>query len=137
MVADYDKVNWPRCGEVDILEHLGRDPATAWHVTHRAGEDGKDISKSSAVKNSGLNDGQFHVVAVDWDADRIVWSIDGKETWRMPLDEATLKDGGNAFRRPHFLILDLSLGGWGGDPDPASFPARMEVDYVRVYRRRP
>ena len=47
------------------------------------------------------------------------------------------RDGKNPFRQPHYMILNLAIGGTnGGDPSKTEFPAKFEIDYVRVYKRR-
>ena len=42
----------------------------------------------------------------------------------------------NAFRHPHYILLNQAIGGTnGGDPSKTEFPVRLEVDWVRVYER--
>ncbi len=134
MGENYPQLNWPRCGEIDILEYLGRMPDVAWQVVHYSDESGKDASVENRASAPALADGRFHEIALEWDQDEIRWFVDGTRTWTFATEDASTSRG-NPYRLPHFLILNLSIGGWGQDPDPRQYPARMEVDYVRVYSR--
>ena len=74
--------------------------------------------------------------AVEWEPNQIRWLVDGREYHR--LTPAALPPGGRwVFDHPHFLLLNVAVGGaWPGDPDASStYPQEMLVDYVRVYRR--
>ncbi len=135
MGRNYEEVNWPRCGEIDVLEYLGRTPQTAWQVVHFADDAGAHVGRSNQAP-APFADGKFHTLALEWDEDQVEWFVDGRAVWRFRVDEANTKEG-NPYRMPHFLILNLSVGGWGEDPVPEDYPARMEVDYVRVYSRNP
>lgn len=134
MGENYPQLNWPRCGEIDILEYLGRMPDVAWQVVHYGDESGKDVSVENRASAPALSDGRFHEIALEWDRDEIRWFVDGAQTGTFATGAATTSRG-NPYRLPHFLILNLSVGGWGQDPDPRQYPARMEVDHVRVYSR--
>ena len=77
----------------------------------------------------------FHTYQLDWNADRILVGMDGRAYMRFEND----KKGDHAtwpFGTPEYLILNVAVGGWGGQKgiDPKAFPAAMEVDYVRVYQ---
>jgi hypothetical protein len=74
---------------------------------------------------------------MDWDADRIQLFVDDRKLNDVDLARTINEDGTgvNPFRQPHHLILNLAIGGTsGGDPASTTFPARFEVDYVRVYQ---
>ena len=74
---------------------------------------------------------------MDWDEREIRLYVDSLLLNTTPLD-STFNGAGrppNPLRQPHHLLLNLAIGGWnGGDPSGTQFPARFEVDYVRVYR---
>jgi hypothetical protein len=79
----------------------------------------------------------FHVYAADWTPAAIDLSVDGHVYHHFLVEQAT-DNGRNPFRLPHFLLLNLALGGsWGGPIDDSIFPQRMTVDYVRVYQKTP
>jgi beta-glucanase (GH16 family) len=71
----------------------------------------------------------FHTYAVDWDADRVVWLVDGAERFRY--------EGPGVPQVDMYMITNLAIGGsWPGAPDPSTpFPAYYDIDYVRVYER--
>jgi beta-glucanase (GH16 family) len=62
--------------------------------------------------------------------------VDGEVLNDSDLNQAANPDGFNGFRQPHYIIVNLAIGGTaGGDPSATAFPARLEVDYVRIYRK--
>jgi beta-glucanase (GH16 family) len=76
---------------------------------------------------------------MDWDERAIVLSVDGEQLNHVPLSRTVNHDGTavNPFHQPQYLLLNLAIGGTqGGDPSQTAFPARFEVDYVRVYQAR-
>jgi beta-glucanase (GH16 family) len=75
---------------------------------------------------------------MDWTDNEIALYVDDQLLNRVPLDSLYNRDGSgfNPFRQPHFMLLNLAIGGDnGGDPSGTAFPNRFEVDYVRVYQR--
>lgn len=132
---DIDAVGWPQCGEIDIMEHIGREPAVAYGTLHGPGYSGaKGISRGDTLPRGGYAD-DFHIFAVSWRPNEIRWFIDGRQYHR--LTPADLPDGAKwVFDHPFFLLVNLAVGGaWPGDPDASTiFPQRLVVDYVRVYR---
>ena len=126
---------WPANGEIDIMEYyrgtlLGNliwagAPGTA-SFTRR---------KSVAAFDDPEWSSKFHVWRMDWDENRIVITVDGEVLNESDLNQAANPDGTNGFRQAHAIILNLALGGnAGGDPSETKFPARFEIDYVRVYQ---
>lgn len=121
-------VNWPKCGEIDIMEHINKTD-TIYGTVH--------WDNNGHVSSGGTTPGDvtlFHNYAVEWDNDSIRWLLDGKRYYGL-----NIKDGINntsAFHKPFFLILNLAIGGsWPGAPDSTTvFPDTVFVDYVRVYR---
>lgn len=131
--ADFPEKGWPACGEIDIMEHVGREPGLALGTIHGPGYSG-DRGPSTRVAAEGL-EGAFHVYAVEWGPERIDWFLDGAPyASRSPADVAPEPW---VFDHPFFIILNLAIGGGLGGPVAIDcpFPARMLVDYVRVYRR--
>ncbi len=132
---DIDKVGWPASGEIDIMEHIGREPRVAYGTLHGPGYSGaKGINKGDTLSSGGYAD-DFHVFAVSWRPNEIRWFIDGREYHR--LTPANLPAGAKwVFDHPFFLLINLAVGGgWPGDPDASTtFPQQMVVDYVRAYR---
>jgi hypothetical protein len=77
---------------------------------------------------------------MDWDERAIVLSVGGQRLNEVDLTRTVNQDGTgtNPFHQSHYLLVNLAIGGTqGGDPSKTALPARYEVDYVRVYQRRP
>ena len=134
--ADIDQVGWPRCGEIDVMENIGREPAVVHGTIHGPGySGGSGISGASRLATGSFAD-DYHVFAVEWAPGEIRWLVDGREYRRTT--PADLPAGATwSFDHPFFMLLNVAVGGaWPGDPDASTaFPQQMLVDYVRVYQR--
>jgi beta-glucanase (GH16 family) len=132
---DIDSIGWPGSGEIDIMENIGREPAIAHGTLHGPGYSGASgIGRADTLSHGAYAD-DFHVFAVSWRPNEIRWFVDGREYHRMT--PANLPAGTKwVFDHPFFLLLNVAVGGgWPHDPDASTtFPQRMIVDYVRVYR---
>jgi beta-glucanase (GH16 family) len=127
---------WPRNGEVDIMEYyrgellanlIWQGPVRTSSFTRR---------KPIAAFNDPEWSSKFHVWRMDWDENRTVITVDGEVLNDSDLNLAANPDGSNGFRQPHYIILNLAIGGTaGGDPAQTKFPARFEIDWVRVYEK--
>ncbi|MHC5058097.1 MAG: glycoside hydrolase family 16 protein [Planctomycetota bacterium] len=131
---------WPSNGEVDIMEYYrGKLLANAAWGTKRRWKPKWDSSRKpvSEFKDPDWAE-KFHVWRMDWDETEIRLSVDGQVLNTVDLRKTVnAGDKKNPFRRPHYIILNLAIGGnAGGDPSKTKFPARFEVDYVRVYQKR-
>ena len=125
-------VGWPRCGEIDIMEFVGKEPDKVHGTTHFSVED-KHRSKGQALTVKRPFD-DFHVYAVEWFPDRIDFYFDRTKFHTFVLDEAGAGSE-NPFRKPHYLLINLAIGGtWGGEVDESVLPQKYLIDYVRVYR---
>ncbi len=127
------EVGWPRCGELDLMEHVGFDPNKVHFNIHtEAYNHVKGTGKGAAVDFPTPED--WHVYGMEWYPDRVDFFLDGKKTFTY----AKEKDDVSVwpFAKPHYLLINLAIGGgWGGQKgvDPEIFPARYEIDYVRYY----
>ncbi|MFL6227178.1 MAG: family 16 glycosylhydrolase [Pyrinomonadaceae bacterium] len=136
--ADIDTVGWPACGEIDIMENIGREPALVHGTMHGPGYSGASgIGAQFALPGGTRFAADFHVFAVEWEAGEIRWYVDGKlyET----RSKSDLPAGARwVYDHPFFIILNLAIGGeWPHDPDATtSMPQTLTVDYVRAYERR-
>ncbi len=132
--SEIDKAGWPSCGEIDIMEFIGKEPSTIYGTIHGQGYSGAEsISRSIVLPDRAQVSDDFHVFAVEWSEKKISWFLDGKRY--STLSRTDLPKGAQwAFDKPHFLILNFAVGGkWPGSPDAATvFPQSMLVDYVRV-----
>jgi len=135
---DIDKVGWPRCGEIDIMENIGKEPSMIHGTVHGPGYSGaKGITSSYSLKEKKFAD-DFHVFAVEWEPDAIRFYCD--DAHYKTITPRDLPPGTKwVYDHPHFILLNVAVGGnWPGNPDATTtFPQTMLVDYVRVYERVP
>jgi beta-glucanase (GH16 family) len=131
---DIDTVSWPNCGEIDIMEHIGREPDIIHGTVHGPGYAGANGFGGPYVLKEGKFSDNFHVFAVEWEPQEIRWYIDGQQYFSVTPDQV---NGEWVFDHPFFLILNLAVGGqWPGYPDATTvFPQTLQVDYVRVYQK--
>jgi beta-glucanase (GH16 family) len=132
--------SWPHNGEIDIMEYYRgmllanaawggpRRSPPIWDISR------KPLSELGAEWSSG-----FHEWRMDWDERQIALSVDGQALNTIDLSRTVNEDGTgiNPFHHPHYILLNLAVGGTnGGDPSATTFPAKLEVDYVRVYQKK-
>jgi beta-glucanase (GH16 family) len=124
--------DWPAAGELDIMEQVGKDPASVFSTVHTAaGSGGSGSGAATQVPDACT---AFHTYQMHWTPDRISFGLDGKAHFVY----ANPKSGTThwPFDAPQFLILNIAIGGdLGGTVDDRIFPVRMEIDYVRVYQK--
>ncbi len=130
---------WPENGEIDIMEYYrGMLLANyAWGSGQPYKARWDDLKKPITDFEADWTQ-KFHVWRMDWDEKSIKIYVDDQLLNEVDL-ESTYNPGPektNPFRRPHYLLLNLAIGGQnGGDPTGTDFPSRFEVDYVRVYQK--
>jgi beta-glucanase (GH16 family) len=132
---------WPHNGEIDIMEYYAGLllANVAWGGARRWQPIWATTRKPIASFDDPAWSNAFHLWRMDWDARAIVLSVDGQRLNEVELARTVNQDGTgtNPFHQPHYLLLNLAIGGTqGGDPSTTQFPARFEIDYVRVYQRR-
>jgi len=128
--------DWPMCGEIDILEYVGKEPDHIYATIHYGeSREGHKKDMGRHVTSSPFKD--FHVYSIEWNSDKIDYFFDGFKYHTTRLDQAGAGEK-NPFRQPFYLILNLALGGsWGGEIDDSIFPQQYLIDYVRVYEEKP
>lgn len=130
---------WPGCGETDIMEfYRGMLLANAcWASGQRWRPIWDDLRKPITEFGDPKWSSKFHIWRMDWDQDTIRLYVDDELLNTIELSKTTNKtpDGANPFHEPQYILLNLAIGGTnGGDPSDTTFPARFEIDYVRVYQ---
>jgi len=130
-------VGWPTCGEIDIMENIGKEPSIVHGTFHGPGYSGaQGISAAYALPNGQKFSDDFHTFAVEWEPNVVRFYVDGLlYKTRTPADLPAGKSW--VFDHPFFVILNVAVGGgFPGNPDATTvFPQQMLVDYVRVYQR--
>jgi beta-glucanase (GH16 family) len=135
--GNIETVSWPGCGEIDIMENIGKEPDTVHGSLHGPGYSGGNplTGKYALPGGASLSDA-YHVFAVEWEKDVIRFYLD--DTLYETKTAADVPAGKTwVYDHPFFLLLNVAVGGqWPGDPDGTTmFPQAMKVDYVRVYQR--
>jgi beta-glucanase (GH16 family) len=134
---DIKKTGWPACGEIDIMENIGKEPSIVHGSIHGPGYTGADgIEAPYKLPGRRRFADDFHVFAVEWEPNAIRFYVD--DDLYVTRSRSDLRPGWKwVFDHPFFLLLNVAVGGdWPGSPDAtAVFPQTMLVDYVRVYQR--
>lgn len=130
---EYGDTGWPACGEIDIMEHWGFNQDVIQAALHTPSSSGATINKGS-VRGEDVSS-TFHLYGMEWSSQQIDFYFDSTifysykpeiknaETW--PYDQ------------PQYLLLNIAMGGVGGEIDPEFTETEMVVDYVRVYQKQP
>lgn len=132
--ADFNGSNWPDCGEIDIMEYIGKEPDLIMGTLHGPGYSGAlGLSQWNRQTYNIADD--FHTYAIEWEMDEIRWYYDGQHYHTVI--SADVGDQEWVFDHPFFIILNLAVG--GTLPGPVGldtvFPTQLYVDYVRVYQQ--
>lgn len=125
--ADYLTNPWPACGEMDIMEHVGNNQDVILGTTHHTGFSGGN-GRTGSIIEEGVSQ-EFHIYEMEWNANEIIWAIDGK-IFHTVSNDATMP-----FNKDFFFIMNVAMGGTlGGEIDSAFESSMMQVDYVRMYQ---
>ena len=129
---------WPACGEIDIMESIGKSPSNNYGSIHGTGFTGTSITTSYTLREGKFADA-FHTFGILWSPGEMKFYLDDPSNVYTTYTPASLTAGGiwPFDSRNFFFILNLAVGGdWPGSPDASSvFPQEMLVDYVRVYEQ--
>jgi beta-glucanase (GH16 family) len=133
---DIGTVGWPACGEIDIMENIGREPGTVHGTVHGPGYSGGGaIGRAFSLAAGKQFADDFHVYGVEWSPQSVEFFADGSKYFEVT--PASLPAGRTwAYQHPFFLLLNVAVGGtWPGNPDATTtFPQEMQVDWVRVWQ---
>jgi beta-glucanase (GH16 family) len=143
--TNINSVGWPTCGEIDIMENIGKtSEQNLVHGTIHGPQSGGDYNGGAGVTSSYSLPGgaaladDFHIYSVEWTHNQIKWFLDAHQYFTATA--AGLPGGATwVFTQPQFILLNVAVGGnWPGNPDGTTvFPQQMLVDYVRVYEQTP
>jgi beta-glucanase (GH16 family) len=133
---DFGRVSWPHCGEIDIMENIGREPGIVHGTIHGPGYcGGEGIGGSFILPGEGAFSDDFHLFAAEWLPGLIRWYADGQQYFEVRRERIP-PNAPWPFEQPFFLLVNLAVGGfWPGDPDETTvFPQSLLVDYIRVFQ---
>ena len=130
--SNISEVQWPLCGEIDLLEYVGREPGEIFTSLHTKASHGNTIN-TKKTKLPAIEDG-YHIYAADWNKDQIEFFVDGESVYTFIPKNKTQAEW--PFDQPFYLLLNLAVGGNFGGPevDNSIFPQEFIIDYVRVYQ---
>lgn len=135
---------WPSGGEIDIMEFYRVKGVPTILANFAWGTEKRGIGKWDDLKKPladfTTKDQQwtkkFHIWRMDWTKDSISLFLDDQLLNSVLISQTVNPDGFNPFLQPHYILLNLAIGGNGGDPSMTKFPMNYEVDYVRVYQKK-
>ncbi|WP_224485129.1 glycoside hydrolase family 16 protein [Robertkochia aurantiaca] len=130
--SNIDEVGWPVCGEIDILEYVGREPGMVFTSMHTASSHGNTINTQKTYIDN-IEKG-FHLFRADWTPESITFSVDGEKVYTYAPKEKNEETW--PYDQPFYLLLNMAIGGNFGGPEvnDAIFPARYVIDYIKVYQ---
>jgi beta-glucanase (GH16 family) len=124
--SNIGSVGWPACGEIDILESVGKNPNQNHSSLHSPGRSGS-TPDTGTIKVPNDNT-EFHIYTADWRADYVKFSVDDVVYYTFVNSDKF------PFNKNFYLIINVAMGGvWGGPVDPNFTSSNLEVDYIRVY----
>jgi len=126
---------WPLCGEIDIMEHVGYEPDLVYGTVHTGAYNHMSNTQKGGKLKKKSYESEFHTYKIKWSEERIEFYIDQVRYYTFAKRSDNIAEW--PFDQPFYLILNLAIGGnWGGAQgvDQDICPARMEVDWVRYYR---
>jgi beta-glucanase (GH16 family) len=135
---DIDTAGWPACGEIDIMENIGKEPAMIHGTLHAPNYPPEGYSAAYTLPNGQVFADGFHVFAAEWEPQQIRLYVDDN-LYATATQSGSPQPTSWPFNgQPFFVLLNLAIGGdWPGPPDDMTqFPQQMLVDYVRVYQKK-
>ena len=130
--SNISNIGWPKCGEIDILEYVGREPHMVFTSLHTQDSHGETIN-TKKTKFENIEEG-YHIYAMDWTKDKIEFFVDDISVYTF---QPTLKNNDIwPFNQPFYIIVNLAVGGNFGGPevDKKVFPQDFKIDYIKVYQ---
>lgn len=129
--VDIKQVGWPMCGEIDILEYIGKEPGMVYTTLHYKDRHG-DNANGQKTPMPKIEEG-WHTYGVNWAEDKIEFFVDGKLVFSHSEKDKTQENW--PFDQPFYLLVNMAVGGNFGGPevDDKIFPQEYSIDYIRVY----
>lgn len=130
-------ITWPDCGEIDILEHIGRKEQQIHFSLHTALYNHKNNNQYTAIREQADINDRFIEYGIIWTKESISFLVDEElvATFKKGEEGKVSNFNGWPFDQSFYLIINLALGGyWGGDIDDTCLPASLEIDYIRYFQ---
>lgn len=129
-------VNWPACGEQDIMEHINA-PVPDWVAGSLHGTNLNLTQDYPATAGQTFSASDWHAYGMIWTKGQIQYYVDSPSNVYATYTPSSQSSGTWPFDTGSgaFIILNLAVGGnWPGSPNGATpFPSQLLVDYVRIY----
>ena len=124
----FGTVKWPICGEIDILEHWGKNQNYVSSAVHNGSSYGYKVENLGGQNVLNASN-QFHLYAIEWSKDKMIFSIDGVNHFTY---EPSIKNSDTwPYDSDYYIILNIAIE---SDIDPEFIESTMELDYIRIYQ---
>ena len=124
----FGTVKWPKCGEIDILEHWGKNQDYVSSAVHNGSSYGYKVANVGGQQISNASD-EFHIYTLEWNEEKMVFSVDGVAHFQY---SPAIKNADTwPYDSDYYMILNIAIE---ADIDPAFTESAMEVDYIRIYQ---
>jgi hypothetical protein len=138
--SNISEVGWPACGELDVFEGMGTKPSVAYSRIHMAAQSNprKDAAYGGGFTGGDVDlghplDSRPHLYGVYFDYTMVRFYIDRKEHLAFGVEDALASDRTWPFGNPQYLVLNVAVGSFGGDPSATSFPRSMTVGAISIW----
>ena len=128
--------SWPKCGEIDIMEHVGFVQDSVYGTVHTEAFNHKIHTQKGEAGFVPNAESVFHTYSIVWDENKIEWLVDDQKYFEFLNEKKSYKEW--PFDQKFHLIMNIAIGGfWGGQRgiDTEIWPQRMEIDFVRVFQK--
>jgi beta-glucanase (GH16 family) len=133
--ANITTVQWPRAGEIDVMETIGKTPNIVYGTVHGPKSNSSPFSVQTKKDTGADLSVGFHTYAVDWTPDSLTFLLDGVAYGTVTKKDVEKANGTWVYDHDYYLLLNLAIGGnFPGAPTvTTTWPQKYTIDYVRVY----
>lgn len=130
--SNINEVGWPKCGEIDILEYVGKESNIVFNSLHTAASHGNTIN-TKKTEITGIEEG-FHIYGIEWTKEKIDFYVDGALLYSF--NPADKNKSTWPFDQPFYFLINVAIGGdfGGSDVDNSIFPQQFILDYIKVFQ---
>lgn len=130
--SNISQVGWPKSGEIDILEYVGKEPGLVFTSLHTQDSHGNTINTKKTIIE-GIEEG-FHLYAIDWNKDQIAFYVDNHLVYTFKPE--VKNENTWPYNQPFYFLINMAIGGNFGGPDidNSVFPQEFSIDYIKVYQ---